>query len=333
MARHAVVTVVFEPEVPLLELQLRSLQQLAPTGLLEEVVVIDNTRRGLAPAVVDGLAAGMPRHRLRVLRPGDVVALPAAGGWRRQQLLKLFVARRLGAERYLVLDAKNHLVGPLTTGFLEDRQGRPRHSAHGFEGHPLRPALERTVGFFGLDAAPRVARYPATVTPVVLETACVLDLLDRLVPGPPGPARDRAFVRTFLDHDLTEFFLCSAWLEHRGEDLADVLDLSRDRAPVVWPKGTAPDSVRATLASATGPFFGVHRRALATLPPDSRDLLAAFLTDRGLFADRPAADAWLGRARAAAAARDAWAEWLSVPGRAVAAARRRHAAPGRSGHA
>lgn len=279
----ALVSVVFEAELPLLGIQATSTAAYVGPDVVETVVVIDNTARGMSASRRRELAEryGPLRDRLRILRPADICAVPGAVGWRSQQVLKLAVARLLDQDRYLVLDAKNHFVAPLRPEFVEAPDGRPRATAHGFESHRLRPDLERTLGYLGLDAARFVPRFPATITPFVLDTGTVRAMLADI-----ETRSGHGFAREFVQQDLTEFFLYCGWIAAQGSDLDDVLDLGRRPCPVVWPRAADAQGVAAAVAAAGQPgtpLFAVHRRALARLDPEGRADLARFWCARGLF--------------------------------------------------
>ena len=61
----SVVTVVFEAEVPLLELQARSIARHVPDGVFDEILVIDNSRRGLSPSVQQRVRAELGSQAAR----------------------------------------------------------------------------------------------------------------------------------------------------------------------------------------------------------------------------------------------------------------------------
>jgi hypothetical protein len=218
---------------------------------------------------------------VRVLRPEQVADLPRMVGWRSQQVMKLLVARQLDAERYVALDAKNHFVATPDREFFEAPDGRPRVNAYSYRDHPLRPDLVRVLTYVGLDPAPWIDRFTATVTPFVLDrptvTALVTDIETR---------SGRPFAEEFLHHDLTEFFLYSGWLVSQGHDLDKVFDLHQVFCPSVWPRSATPAGVEEAARQARErgtPIFAVHRRAFVQLDAEAVDRLAEFWVGVGLF--------------------------------------------------
>lgn len=286
--RLSFVSVVFEAELALLELQARSMARFVPADLAREIVLIDNTARGLPAAARTRLLEqyGHLAPAVRVLRPDDIARVPGAIGWRTQQVLKLAVAEQLSGDLYVVLDAKNHFVDVLEAADLVGPDGRPRANAYGYRTHPLRPNLEHVLTYLGLDPAPHVDRFTATVTPFVLDTGLVREMI-RDVEARAG----RPFAQEFVARELTEFFLYAGWILRSGRRLEDVYSLDLERCPTVWPKAATRAGVEeavATVVERDAPLFAVHRRALATLDPDAVGALAAFWAERGLF---PTADA------------------------------------------
>ncbi|MBO0922201.1 hypothetical protein J1G42_15365 [Cellulomonas sp. zg-ZUI222] len=281
-----VVTVVFELEVPLLLLQARSFARHVPVGAVAEVLVIDNTARGLpARGAAELLAAYGPHaDRVTLLRPDDLGGVPAAPGWQRQQALKLLVAPRVTTGRYLALDAKNHLVRAPDPAWFGVPDGRARLGVHGYAGHPLRPALERTVRYLGLDPGAVLDRFPATVTPFVLVTSLVRAMVEDV-----GDRAGRPFAQEFVDHRLTEFFLYAAWLEARAGGRDRWYADGQPGCPVVWPGDPSLRAVRAAgeeLDGTGAPVLSVHRTALVRMPADATDALTDLWVAHGLFAAR-----------------------------------------------
>jgi hypothetical protein len=275
------VSVVFEAEVGLQLLQARSLARWAPAGALREVVVIDNCRGGLDPAVLAELRRSYGPHAgvLRVLRASEVAAVPAAMGWRRQQVLKLLVAHRLASPRYVLLDAKNHLVGPWSPEAFVGPDGRMRARAYSYEQHPLRRDLEHVLRYLGLDPAPHLRRFTATVTPFVLDVATVRSLVADL-----EERSGRSFAQEFVRNDLTEFFLVAGWLVARGRALEEEYSLDLDTGPTLWPRAVTAAGVEEAVATAReSMMFAVHRRALAALDPPLARPVAALWAERDLF--------------------------------------------------
>ncbi|MDM7855568.1 DUF6492 family protein [Cellulomonas alba] len=276
------VTPVFEAELPLLELQARSLARRLPADEGHELLVLDNTARGLGRAARARLEAAYGEHlpHVRVLRPSDVCPMPPTSGWRGQQVLKLAVARLVRTPRYVALDAKNHLVGSLDDAFVEGPDGRTRVRAHGFADHPLRPALEHVLGYLGVDPAGAVERFPATVTPYVLDTATVRDVVADVESRSGRPFGDE-----FVAHELTEFFLYAGWILRADGTLERRLELTSDPNPTVWPRGAADVATTVEEVRRTGaPFLGVHRNAVPRLDDEGRRLLAELWAERGLLA-------------------------------------------------
>lgn len=295
------VTVVFEAEVPLLELQARSVARHIEDGLFEEYLVIDNTRRGLPSRARRRIRAELGGHadRLEFASRTELVARAAAptpSGWRMQQSLKLMAARRLTADHYVVLDAKNHFILPTSRAdFFDSATGLPHGGMHSFEQHPLRPQLEHVASELGLDPATTVARFTATVPPVVLDRRVVEEMIADVGGGDP----DR-FPVEFERAGYTEFFLYTAWQVARGARLDDLVSGRSLVSPTVWAGASGASDVRGVLERAhraDTTTFAIHRRALARLSRDSVRDVAGFWTGHGLFASRAEAERFIRRFR------------------------------------
>lgn len=277
------ITVVFELEVPLLRLQAMSFERFVPADAVAEIVVVDNTRRGLSVRERQDLEAAYGRHRARVVTQSAIGSVPGAPGWERQQVLKLLVSELVATDRYIALDAKNHFVRRFDDAYFRAPDGRARIGVHGYETHPLRESLLRTVRYLGADEQEALAQFPATVTPFVLLTAESRALVEEV-----QRRSGRPFAAEFLAHGLTEFFLYSAWMQQlpggRSARYAD----GQPGCPVVWPGDRSARAVRAAVdeSDATGtPMFSVHRTALARMDDEASDVLVRFWCRIGLLRD------------------------------------------------
>jgi hypothetical protein len=284
------VTVVFEAEVPLLELQARSIARHVQDGVFDEYLVIDNTRRGLSPRARRRIRAELGTHssRLTFTSRSEFPTPPGTTGWRSQQSLKLMAARQLTADHYVVLDAKNHFIEPTTRAdFFDSVTGLPHGGIHSFEWHPLRPQLEHVAAALGLDPAAAVDRFTATAPPVVLDRRVVNEIVADVGGGDPD-----LFPCEFEQAGFTEFFLYSAWQIARGATPDDIVSGRSLVSPTIWAGASTPDDVRSALERAVRSAtttLAVHRRALVKLRPEGVRELAAFWTRHGLF--RSSADA------------------------------------------
>lgn len=278
------VTVVFEAEVPLLQLQARSIARHVPHGVFDEYLVIDNTRRGLSPRARRRVRAELGNHDSRVTFVSRFAfpAAPTASGWRSQQSLKLMAARRLTADHYVVLDAKNHFIEATTRAdFFDSVTGLPHGGIHSFERHPLRPQLEHVATVLGLEPASVAQRFTATAPPVVLDRRVVNEIVVEVGGGEPD-----LFPGEFERAVFTEFFLYSAWQIARGATPDDLVSGRSLVSPTVWAGASTPHEVRSVLERADRSHtttLAVHRRALAKLSPESVRDLAEFWAGHGLF--------------------------------------------------
>ena len=209
----AFVTVVFESERLLLELQARSIAIFLVPELVAEIVVIDNSKCGLGVDARSRLLAeyGPLAPLVRFLRPADICDVPATTGWRSQQVFKLAVAGQLTSQRYVVLDAKNHFVAVPDLGYFEAPDGRARVNTYGYENHPLRPAFENVMKYLSLDPKAYLDRFTATVTPFVMDVPLVKAMMADI-----AQRGGTSFAKEFVANDLLEFFLYSGWIIHYG---------------------------------------------------------------------------------------------------------------------
>lgn len=294
------VTVVFEAEMPLLELQARSVSRYLDTASVEEILLLDNSVLGMSGSTRRRLLRdyGALRNRVRVVRTSDLIDPGATGGWRSQQAAKLAIARRVRTPQYVVLDAKNHFTRALSADAFVDAAGRAYGRPHTYASHPLRESLVRTLTYLGAGddrVAEAVASFPPTATPFIFDTETVRLLMDDVERRSGLP-----FAAEFERRQLLEFFLYAGWVEVRGPGLPALRNGLSLPSPVVWPKAASVEGVRAAVAEhgeSDAAVFAVHRQVLAAADPATVARIAATWRSFGLFPDTRTATAFIRRFR------------------------------------
>lgn len=285
----SIVTVVFEAEYALLQLQARSFHAFLEDGVADEIVVIDNSRRGMSKRRRASLLAAYGRHRetVKIRRNVDIARIPPSFGWRSQQVLKIQVADQIGSDAYVVLDAKNHLISQVGRSTFVTLAGRPRANFHSYRSHPLKGSLESILDYFDLEKPKRVTRFTSTTTPFILITQA-----SRLLVAALERREGQPFAEIFVRQRFTEFFLYAAWLESAGVRLDSIYDDSGIENSTIWPRERRHDDVLRilrTLRSDGGSFLSVHRTALARADYSTTMLIVSLWRECGLFVSVSAA--------------------------------------------
>ena len=287
------VTVFFEAEISLLALQARSMARFHDPDGFQQILVIDNTHRGIAEHTRRRLDRefGPWQRKVEYVRPERIVDLPTMPGWEGQQVLKLMVNRLVTGDHYVVLDAKNHWNQRTDYTTFVNPDGRARGASTTYRGHALEARVAGTIRYFGIDPEAWLDHFPVTFTPVVLERDVVGDLVAAV-----EQRSGRPFAEEFERAGLLEFPLYASWLIATYGGLDGHVDGSTVRSTTIWPSMDAAQFASEVRAATEldSPFLAVHRKALArtTLPPAR--VLANLWVDRGLFATRRAALRFIG---------------------------------------
>ena len=253
-----------------------------PPAMVDEIVVIENFGAGRHVAWRDRLSLeyGHLAGRVRFRASETMIPTPPASGWWTQQVLKILVHQVVTSDRYVVLDAKNHLVRPLHPDFLEAADGRLLSRRYCYRDHPLRYFLESTLRFYDLPVEPHVDWFMQADTPFTIDRSDARSAVAFIEAGTSG-----SFAESFIEARMTEFFLLAADLMRKGI-LEDRYDFSRIACPVVWPNLAEPAALAAVIGEAEksrSPVFSVHRRAIPRLDGISRRILGEFWQRHGLF--------------------------------------------------
>jgi len=281
--RYSFVTVGFQGEAGLLRLQARSMRLYCPAHLVEEIILVDNSQPGPNSRWTHDLLQhyGSLAPLVRIVPAADLATFaPETGGWWTQQLLKIKVANIVRSERYVLLDAKNHLIRPLTRDFLETPSGLPRINGHSFENDPMRDFLQSTLRYLGVDPAPHLYWFTRTTTPFIMLASEACDL-DQYLDAREG----HQLAATFQQNKLTEFFLYSGFLLSKGP-LTNAYDLIQPHCIQIWGETAGESACLQAISKAASsdcPFFSVHSKAIANMDRKARAAVANFWSQSGLF--------------------------------------------------
>lgn len=286
LKRLTFVTIVFEAEYDLLDLQAHSMAIFIDPREVDEIIVVDNSHRLMSSSRRSSLRLRYGPHAssVRFVDGRQVADVPPSRGWRNQQVLKIAASREVAGDHYLVLDAKNHFVRQSGLDTFAGKSGRPRANFHPFQSHPLRNSLEAVLDYFELDLQPRIARFTSTATPFILVSEVCRSLIRDIEGRSNG-----TFAGFFLNRNFTEFFLYSAWLEAHGVDLDELYDAAGIDNQTIWPRGRDPETVKKTINRAedsNSHLLSVHRTALARMGLRATQLVISFWVSRGMFEDR-----------------------------------------------
>lgn len=287
------VTIFYDLDVEYMELQARSVALYVEPGLFSKIILIDNTPGGGSKTHAARLKKAYGPHaaRVEVIDAADVYAIPPMEGWMAQQVLKLAISRRVDTPQYVLFDAKNHWLRPITRDVFFSDSGLPYLDSESYVGHPLREFLLRALGYFDLQDARYQEIFYQTITPFVMDRAVVQELIAHM-----EAKSGRSFAEVMRDGWLTEFFTYEAFICWRYggiETKYAVRPLPADAVKdVVWPESNDHASIERILRdleTRRHPMFSFHRRAGKGLSRRSRRLLADFWIRHGLLADHAAA--------------------------------------------
>ena len=283
------VTVVFEAEYDLLSLQARSMRLYCPLEIVQGILVIDNSRTPISLNRQDRIRReyGHLSHFVQFVRYKQLAKMPC--GWWTQQVAKLLVSRIVQSKKYVVLDAKFHLIGELSREFLESPDGRLRMTMRDYRTDAMRAHLETVLSYLSIDAD--LERFPRSAPPFGFYTEIVRTLITSL-----SSEQNRRFEDVFLENYLTEFFLYMGFIVRSGLALNSLYEFNQPHCSTIWPWTADEQGCRYAVRSAIGakaPFFGVHRRAIARFKAESIKIVAEFWSDCRLFPSADAAQSFL----------------------------------------
>lgn len=283
------VTIVYRPELLLLQLQARSIgRHLSLDNVRKVHVVLNEDAPDELRALIEAFAAdeyGQASDRLRIWSASELMPSQELRGWRKQQTLKLAIARHIQTAKFLVLDAKNHFVRPVNSDTFLDEIGRIR-SFWTTQGGSLQNYLINCLRYYGLPVEWSLQAAMPAITPFGLYTQAVVTMMDNIA------ARENMSFFEFFHtpgRDVTEFFLYFAFLRSRGVDLYRIYNYGPRYAVTLFTRFPNTREMEAKmlgeLANPAISVFGLHKNRVAELNAEGRRQLELGWVRAGLFTD------------------------------------------------
>lgn len=267
------VTVVFEPELPVLRAQAQSINLYCQDIGIKNIYVIVNDHESVADQI-DPAWWGDMQHRVVILSRRVFSADFVEDGWISQQVLKVLGAATSFNTWSMVLDAKTLFVKPLRLADLMDSQGRPQTGQLGIQ--PVFESSARIVGeLFNVDVRRQLG--PGGV-PFIFNTrwvrAMIADIEQRT--GQSFPTWFQA------QGEVTEFILYSGYLE--STQAMDLLyNTQRSRLFACNVCHSEVESFDRKFGEMQNSLTtSIHRNAWTRLSSDQQQQYHKFLSSRGI---------------------------------------------------
>lgn len=267
------VTVVFEPELPVLRAQAQSINLYCQDIGIKNIYVIVNDHESVADQI-DPAWWGDMQHRVVILSRRVFSTDFVEDGWISQQVLKVLGAAISFNIWSMVLDAKTLFVKPLRLADLMDSQGRPQTGQ--LEIYPVfEPSRSRVSRLFDVDVRRQLG--PGGV-PFIFNTrwvrAMIADIEQRT--GQSFPAWFQA------QGSVTEFILYSGYLE--SAHMTDLLyNTQRSRLFACNVCHSEVESFDRKFQEMQNSLTtSIHRNAWIRLSSDQQQQYHKFLSSRGI---------------------------------------------------
>jgi hypothetical protein len=267
------VTVVFEPELPVLRAQAQSINLYCRDLGINTIYVIVNDHDSVVKQI-DTAWWGDMQHRVVILPRRAFSTDFVEDGWISQQVLKVLGAATSFNTWSMVLDAKTLFVKPLRFDDLMDSQGRAQTGALGIQ--PVFESSSTRVGqLFGVDVTRQLG--PGGV-PFLFNTrlvrAMIVDIEHRT--GESFPTWFQA------QGEVTEFILYSGYLESRH--MMDLLyNTQRSKLYACNLCHSEVESFDRKFQEMQNSLTtSIHRNAWSRLSQEQQQRYHAFLVQRGI---------------------------------------------------
>lgn len=208
--------------------------------------------------------------KLEILTSSEILGDVGRDNYYDQQAIKLKLASVVESTHWLMLDAKNHIVHPVSMDiFAVGACSKVLMNVEGTKPYWER-YLSRSLSAVEVDLAAVPANHLSSVTPIMLDAQIAREVVDFLESKYQSnlPAAMRKT-------GGTEFLLYFSWiLKKRYQDRFEIGPPPFRTLFTSWPQDKEQVSRFILETGADRPFLGVHRKRLLQLLPDQKALIS-----------------------------------------------------------
>lgn len=269
-----IVTVVFEPELPVLKVQAQSIEKYCQDIGIRNIYVVVNDNESVDKQI-DKAWWGQFADRVTVINRKSFSTAYVDNGWVSQQVLKLLAAATSYNTWSVVVDAKSLFTKPLLLKELFDEQGRP--CVGELDVYPVfEPSRQITNKLFDIDLKKQLG--PGGV-PFLMNNKMVRAMIAEV-----EQRTGADFALWFQEQGmLTEFILYSGFIQYHCGSLGVLHNTSKNKL-------TNTNVCHSEVASFDRKFKGmpdtasvsIHRNAWSQLTQEQRWQYRDFLVERGI---------------------------------------------------
>lgn len=289
-------TVTFEGDLGSFAMQARSIAIFFDPNLLNKFMVVWNSAAVPAPllSVISSLPEWLSEKIEVILRHQICQTQSRAKGWQVQQVIKLKMLSLCEMPLVLVLDAKNHLINPVSREDLFSKSGLPFVAPVNYEAkHAFRALLEGGFSYFGIELTQRLLDMGLpTTTPYMMYRDVALNLIQE-IERKEKKEFSYSFLEGALRHRSTEFLLYYSYCAVSNPSIESIYQFN-EGGTVTFFKSSPRDQkgiemqIRRALLPTTK-FFAVHRVRMPNLCQMEIDAFSKLWAERGLFESEAAA--------------------------------------------
>lgn len=280
------VTLCFENEI---EMDLMKLQAMSfafvPSDLVHEIIICWNDI-GPFPSNFSIIEyyPKILRPKVKCISRNDIFDTEQKSDWRNQQICKLVVAKQIKAPHYIILDAKNHFIKPITEKHFYNEEGKPKL----YLGNPgkMISYFDYCLQYFNIEkqnlqiASPYSVEDPncqfCTTTPFIFKTDIVLEMMSHM-----ESVENLKFPDLFLLHkEGTEFYFYISYLIWK--EYIQGYHIQKKMHVTLWPdlekEWNQLDYIENSIEEEDCQIFGLHRKAIVKMEKEQIQDLLKFYT-------------------------------------------------------
>jgi hypothetical protein len=279
------ITVVYQKEIPYLEIQARSIAQYFHPFTISTITVVINDSKDVH-GLIDPSWYGNLQGKLKVLHISELTDLPLTHNWDSQQLCKLLAAKQTNTKWSMILDAKTWFIRPVNTAeFITNNQQKVYTNTVPFSSY-FSTEKAFVQDWFNVDFNDRMLG-PGGV-PFFVHTKTLQNMIEYLEKYTGGRFDQFFNVHVANPHRITEFILYAGYVlyEHKSYDaIYNIQDKLQYQVYNVadWQANHFNEILAQCQENSTALTFSVHRRAYQLLSEEQKIRCLEFLYNRKLI--------------------------------------------------
>ncbi len=292
MKKYDIVSIVFEDDLLLQELQILSVYKLFDVSNLDKYYIVINSCSN-SDKIHQGICDFIRKYEIfgidiNFINARDILGitdkeLASISGWLSQQCIKLAISSIVKNQNYLLLDAKNHFIRSSSfDDFIRDEKP-VNYFTH--ISPPLKDRYISSLKLFDVECSENDLTFP-TITPYFIITQCCQNMIEYLY----EKFHDNNLFNLFKTRlkDCSEFYLYYGFMKKfKILDMYSIAKRNSITLFTAWPQDheIVKRLIKNAIENADYKVFGLHRKRIVQLDSEEKKMITELWKISDIYID------------------------------------------------